>query len=76
MPTRRRQARILALQALYEGDTTGHDPLQALERMLIEAGATEESADFARELVEGAVEHARSSTTSSRGRRRPGRWSN
>ncbi|MGA2285623.1 MAG: transcription antitermination factor NusB [Dehalococcoidia bacterium] len=56
MPTRRRQARILALQALYEGDTTGHDPHQALERMLVETDTVQESADFARELVAGAVE--------------------
>jgi len=56
MPTRRRQARTLALQALYEGDTTGHDPHSALERLLVEANVPEESEVFARELVTGAVE--------------------
>ncbi len=56
MPTRRRLARTLALQALYEADTTGHDPQDALERLLVEADAVQESADFARELVTGAVE--------------------
>jgi N utilization substance protein B len=55
MPSRRRQARTLALQALYEGDTTPHDPLETLERLLIEADAPAEGAAFARELVEGAV---------------------
>jgi transcription antitermination protein NusB len=56
MPSRRRQARTLALQALYEGDTTGHDPLETLERLVHETDAAEESAEYARELVTGAVE--------------------
>jgi N utilization substance protein B len=55
MPTRRRQARILALQALYEADTTGHDAGESLERLLQEAEATEEVQSFARELVTGAT---------------------
>ena len=55
MPTRRRQARILALQTLYEADTTGHEPVETLERLLQEADATEEVKVFARELVNGTV---------------------
>ena len=55
MPTRRRQARILALQTLYEADTTGHEPVETLERLLQESDATEEVRAFARELVNGAV---------------------
>jgi len=55
MPTRRRQARILALQTLYEADTTGHDAGQTLERLLQETDVTEEVKVFARELVGGAV---------------------
>jgi len=55
MPTRRRQARILALQTLYEADVTGHEPSEILERLLAEADATEDIGSFARELVDGAV---------------------
>ena len=55
MPTRRRQARIFALQTLYEADTTGHEPLETLERLLQETDATEDVKAFAKELVNGAV---------------------
>jgi N utilization substance protein B len=55
MPTRRRQARILALQTLYEADMTGHEPSLILERLLQETDAAEEVEAFARELVDGAV---------------------
>jgi transcription antitermination protein NusB len=55
MPTRRRQARIIALQTLYEADTTGHDASETLERLLRESEQSEEIKDFARELVEGAI---------------------
>lgn len=55
MPTRRRQARIIALQTLYEADTTGHDPVETLERLVLETGASDEIKDFARELVNGAI---------------------
>jgi len=55
MPTRRRQARIVALQTLYEADTTGHDPVQTLERLVVEMGASDQIKDFARELVNGAI---------------------
>jgi len=55
MPTRRRQARILALQTLYEADMTGHEPAEILERLLRETDAAEEVKAFARELVGGAV---------------------
>jgi len=55
MPTRRRQSRILALQTLYEADTTGHDAGETLERLLEGSDTTEEVKVFARELVAGAV---------------------
>ena len=55
MPTKRRRARILALQTLYEADVTGHEPSEILERLLQETEATEEIETFARELVTGAV---------------------
>jgi transcription antitermination protein NusB len=51
----RRQARVLALQALYEADVAHHDPARALEERLEETPVTEESAAFARGLVEGIV---------------------
>jgi len=55
MTTKRRQARILALQSLYEADTTGHDAAETLERLLEGSDATDEVKTFARELVGGAV---------------------
>lgn len=56
MPSKRRRARIAALQALYEADTTGHDVDTILERLLEETPLAEETAAFARELVLGAIE--------------------
>ena len=56
MPSKRRQARILALQALYEVDATGHDSSETLDRLLGESTATDEVKEFARNLVQGAVE--------------------
>jgi N utilization substance protein B len=53
----RRRARILALQALYEYDTVGHDAAEVVERLLAEAEAPSDAAEFARELVAGAVAH-------------------
>jgi N utilization substance protein B len=55
MPTKRRQARILALQTLYEADMTGHEPDGILTRLLEEADTAEEVQAFARELVDGTV---------------------
>ena len=66
MPTRRRQARILALQTLYEADTTGHDAGESLERLLQEAEATEEVQSFARELVSGRHDRTPASRRSDR----------
>lgn len=50
-----RRARVQALQALYEADLVGHDPLEALERDLAEAEAEDEAGGLARHLVEGVV---------------------
>jgi N utilization substance protein B len=57
MPSRRRRARILALQTLYEADTTGHEAQGILERLLRDALASDEIAAFARELVSGATDN-------------------
>jgi len=51
----RRKARIAALQALYEADVSGHEPLAALTRLCQEGGLTETQTTFARELVEGVL---------------------
>ncbi|MFQ5826218.1 MAG: transcription antitermination factor NusB [Dehalococcoidia bacterium] len=53
----RRRARRVALQALYEVDSTGHDPEGTLSRLLGEGNLSPELAQFARELVRGALEH-------------------
>jgi len=55
--TGRRQARTLALQALYEADLAGHDPLEALDRILTEEGGERVTATYARHLIEGVVQH-------------------
>jgi N utilization substance protein B len=52
----RRKSRIAVLQALYEADVSGHDPLAALDRLAGEEGLTEAQAQFARDLLEGVIE--------------------
>ena len=58
MKGRRRRARELALQALYEADIAGHDAREALEWLLGEAepGLPEETTEFGRELVSGVIQ--------------------
>lgn len=53
----RRRARWLAVQALYEWDTSGHDPLQAVGHRLEDEPDTERVAAFARSLVAGVREN-------------------
>jgi len=50
---RRRLARTLALQALYEADTSGHDPAVALQRLIEEGAIAAEPAAFAVHLIAG-----------------------
>jgi N utilization substance protein B len=57
MPGRRRRARTIALKALYEADTVGHDPQKILARLLEEKPPPAEVRDFARELVSGVLAH-------------------
>lgn len=52
----RRRARIVALQALFEADSSRHSPLEVLQRMLAEQGLPAPSAEFARALIQGVVE--------------------
>jgi N utilization substance protein B len=53
----RRQARIIALQALYEIDCASHPPAVVLHRRLSENRLPTPYAEFARHLVEGVLKH-------------------
>jgi len=53
----RRKARTLALQALYEIDTVGHEAEGVVTRLLAEARLSKENAAFTRELVSGVVQN-------------------
>jgi N utilization substance protein B len=52
----RHQARILALQALFEIDCAHHNPMLVIERRLHGAPLPEAGAEFARDLVRGVSE--------------------
>ena len=51
----RRKARALALQALYEVDSAGHETEAAVTRLLANEGLSEENEAFTRELVSGVI---------------------
>jgi len=53
----RRRARVLALQALYEINSTGHKTEEAVSNLLAEGRLSEDNANFARELVSGVVQN-------------------
>jgi N utilization substance protein B len=53
----RRRARILALQALYEADLVGHNPVDALAHTLAEESEPPAVESFARHLVNGVQAH-------------------
>jgi len=53
----RRQARILALQALYEIDCASHPPAIVLYRRLSDNDLRPAYADFTRHLVTGVLKH-------------------
>ena len=55
--TPRRQARRLALQALYEYDTARHDVEAVLRRHIEEKQTDRAVAEFATELVRGVLAH-------------------
>ena len=58
MPTGvRREAREIALQTLYEWDTTQHDVEAVLRRHGAERRLTPRVMEFARELVDGVLAH-------------------
>ncbi len=47
----------MALQALYELNSTGHDPEETLSRLLGEADLSPELGQFSQELVRGVLEN-------------------
>ena len=51
----RRKARIIALQALYEVDSAGHEVEAVITHLLTEAGLSGENAAFAQGLVSGVI---------------------
>jgi len=51
----RRQARVAALQALFEADNSGHSALEALLRIVDSQRVPPDSAAFAKELIEGVL---------------------
>ncbi len=53
----RRAARTVALQALFEIDTTGHQPEEVLSRRVAEDGLGPEAAQYAEGLVKGVLQH-------------------
>jgi N utilization substance protein B len=53
----RHKARAIALQALYEVNSVGHDVERVLPHLLEESGLTGENADFARGLVSGVLQN-------------------
>ena len=57
MPGKRRKARVIALKALYELDSVGHEPREILSRLLEETPAPADVMAFAQELTEGVLAH-------------------
>jgi N utilization substance protein B len=57
MAGKRHKARTIALQALYEVDAVARRPEAVTERLLAEAGLTEENNDFVRGLVKGTLKN-------------------
>jgi N utilization substance protein B len=53
----RRAARTVALQALYEIDTTGHEPEDVMQRRITENSLAPDAAEYARELVNGVLQN-------------------
>jgi len=51
----RRKARQLALKALYEIDSVGHDAEEVVAHLLVNGGLSEENSAFVREMVDGVI---------------------
>jgi N utilization substance protein B len=57
MVEERRKVRALALKALYEVDSVGHDVNETLTHLLANEGLSEENIAFARGLVSGVIQN-------------------
>lgn len=57
MAGKRRKARVIALQSLFELDTVGHKPADCVSRIAEEESASKEIAAYAHELVSGVIEN-------------------
>ena len=57
MASKRRKARIAALQALFEGDSSRHDPQVALRWLTDEEELPEPTLAYAKELVAGVIQN-------------------
>lgn len=57
MPGIRRQARMIALQTLYEYDIAKHAPEEVLQRHIVERNLPPKVGDYAKELIQGVCEH-------------------
>jgi N utilization substance protein B len=55
MASGRRRARAAALQALFEADTSSHEPLDALSRIAANERLPGEAKAFARDLIEDVI---------------------
>ncbi|GAG16426.1 unnamed protein product, partial [marine sediment metagenome] len=53
----RRKARIVALQALFESDSSGHDPEMCLGWLAEERTLPEAALSYAQELIRGVLEN-------------------
>jgi len=51
----RHRARVAALQALYEADSSHHEPLKALKRIVARERLSQDAADFAEDLISGVL---------------------
>ena len=57
MKTSRHKAREVAIQALYELDRTEHKAAEVVDHLLLEKELDDGHAAFARELINGVLEH-------------------
>jgi len=57
MAGKRRTSRVIALQALFELDTVGHEPADCVSRIAQEASASKEITAYAQELVSGVIKN-------------------
>lgn len=56
---RRRQSRVIALQALYEADVTGHSAAEILARLRAEGTTAPETLEYASDLIAGVRSNRR-----------------